>query len=69
VGLLSILLAPITGVVKIGEVLERQVDNELHGRAAARRQLEELEEERAAGRISEHVERQREREIVQRMIG
>ena len=68
-GLLSWPLLPITGVIKIGEVLQRQVDNEMHGQSTARHQLEELQEERASGRISEEQELQREREILDRMMG
>lgn len=62
-------LAPITGLIKLGEVLQDQVDNELHGRSAARRQLEELEEARASGRISEEEELQGQREVLDRTMG
>lgn len=68
-GLLSWPLAPVTGVIKIAEVLQRQVDNEMHGRSTARHQLEELQEERASGRISEEQELQGEREILARTMG
>jgi hypothetical protein len=69
VGLLSWPLAPVTGVIKIAEVLQRQVDNEMHGRSTVRHQLEELEEARASGRISEEQELQGEREILDRTMG
>ena len=68
-GLLSWPLAPVTGVIKMAEVLQRQVDNEMHGRSTARHQLEELQEERASGRISEEQELQGEREILARTMG
>ena len=68
-GLLSLPLAPITGLIKLGEVLQDQVDNELHGRSAARHQLEELEEARASGHISEEEELQGQREVLDRTMG
>ena len=36
-------LAPVRGVIALGEVIARQVDQELHNPATTRRQLEELE--------------------------
>lgn len=68
-GLLSLPLAPITGLIKLGEVLRDQVDNELSGRSSVRRQLEELEQARASGRISEEEELQGQREVLDRVMG
>jgi len=62
-------LAPISGLIKLGEVLQDQVDNELHGRSAVRGQLEELEEARSSGSISEEEELRGQREILGRAMG
>jgi cytochrome c-type biogenesis protein CcmH/NrfG len=71
-GLISSVLllpvAPIRVVVKLGELIQQQAEHELHDRSAARRQLEELEEARAAGRISEEDEIQQEHVILQHMV-
>jgi hypothetical protein len=45
------------------------VERELHDPAVVRRRLEEVEEARAAGRISEEEEARRTEEILQGMIG
>jgi cytochrome c-type biogenesis protein CcmH/NrfG len=60
-------LIPIYTVIKLGELLRDQVDRELHDPAVIRRHLEELEEARATGRISEEEEAQAVEEILQRM--
>ncbi|GAA5068365.1 gas vesicle protein GvpG [Thermocatellispora tengchongensis] len=49
-------LAPIRGVIKLGELLQEQVERELRDPAAVRRRLEEIEQARAAGRISAEEE-------------
>lgn len=67
-GLLTAPLAPLRGVIKLSEVLQDQADRELHGRSAARRQLEELGEARASGRISEAEEIEEQRRILERTM-
>lgn len=62
-------LLPLKGVIKLGELLRDQVERELHDPAVVRRRLEEVEEARAAGRISEEEENRRTEEILQGMIG
>lgn len=56
-------LAPIRGLVGIGKVIQRQVDAELAAPTAVRRRLEELEQEREAGLVSEAEAERREAEI------
>ncbi|GGO77610.1 gas vesicle protein GvpG [Nonomuraea cavernae] len=62
-------LAPVYGVIKLGELLRDQVERELHDPAVVRRRLEEVEEARAAGRISEEEESRAVDEILRRMLG
>jgi hypothetical protein len=57
-------LAPVRGVIALGEVIERQVQQELHNPARARRQLEELQEARERGEISAEDEAQGQGEIL-----
>ena len=46
-------LLPVQGVVRLAEIIRDEADRQLYDPAAVRRQLEEAEEARAAGRISE----------------
>ncbi|MEU8272308.1 gas vesicle protein GvpG [Sphaerisporangium sp. NPDC049002] len=61
-------LAPVQLLVKLGELIEQQVDQQLHDPASVRRQLEEVEDARAAGLISEEEEARAMEDILQRMI-
>lgn len=49
-------LAPVRGVVAIGELIQRQVETEMHNPATARKQLEGLEVARERGEISAEEE-------------
>jgi hypothetical protein len=53
---------PLRGFVRLAEVLHEQAERELHDPASVRRQLEEAEEARVSGEISDediaHVEGQ-----------
>ncbi|MEU5867289.1 MULTISPECIES: gas vesicle protein GvpG [unclassified Nonomuraea] len=60
---------PVYAVVKLGELLRDQVERELHDPAVVRRRLEEVEQARAAGRISEEEEERAVEEILQGMVG
>jgi hypothetical protein len=68
VGLFSSLflwpLAPVRGVVALGELIQRQVDQELNDPARTRRALEALEEARERGEISEEQEREAQEQIL-----
>lgn len=61
-------LAPVYGVVSLAEVIQRQVEQELHNPANTRRQLEELEEARARGDISPDEERKAQKEVLETRI-
>ncbi|MGW4644804.1 gas vesicle protein GvpG [Sphaerisporangium sp. NPDC004334] len=62
-------LAPVEALIRLGELIEEQVEHQLRDPAAVRRQLEEVEEARAAGLISEEESARATEEILQRMIG
>lgn len=72
-GLLSFIftlpLQPVKGVISLAELIQRQVEQEMHDPAAVRRDLEELEEARAAGEITEEEEHQAQQALIDRMTG
>jgi hypothetical protein len=72
VGVLSTLLlwplAPVRGVVALGEVIQRRVEQEMHNPAATRMQLEALQESRDRGEISSEEEEQAQDEIIEARI-
>ncbi|MDH2430160.1 gas vesicle protein GvpG [Sphaerisporangium sp. TRM90804] len=61
-------LAPVRLLIKVGELIEQQVDAQLHDPAMVRRRLEEVEEARAAGLISEEEEARAVEDILGQMI-
>jgi len=73
VGLISSILTlpflPVKGVIKLGEVIQQQVEQELTSPMAIHAQLEELERQREAGLISEEEEAEAQQEILGRLIG
>ena len=70
-GLLSMILglplAPVRGVIKLGELVRRQVDEELRHPASVRRDLEEIENRRATGELSEGEEAEAQQEVLDRV--
>jgi cytochrome c-type biogenesis protein CcmH/NrfG len=62
-------LAPVRATIKLGEVIQEQVDRELHDPAVIRRRLEEIERARVAGEISEEEEAQAQAEVLAQMAG
>jgi hypothetical protein len=68
VGLFSSLvtwpLAPVRGVVALGELIQRRVNEELNDPARTRRQLEDLEDARRRGEITPEQERQAQEQIL-----
>jgi Gas vesicle protein G len=61
-------LAPVYGVMSLAEVIQRQVEQELHNPANTRRQLEELDEARARGDLSPEEERDAQKEILETRV-
>jgi hypothetical protein len=67
-GIVLLPLAPVRGVVKVAEVIQRQVEQELHNPARTRRQLEELEEARERGDISSDEESKLQEQILEKRV-
>lgn len=67
-GVLMLPLAPVRGVVKVAEVIQRQVEQEMHNPARTRRQLEELQEARERGDISPDEETKLQKQILQTRV-
>lgn len=68
-GLFGLPLAPVRGVVWVAEQIRRQAENELHDPTVIRRKLQEVDEARAAGQISEEDAAELEDELVARLVG
>ena len=67
-GIVLLPLAPVRGVVRLAEVIQRQVEQEMHNPAHTRRQLEELEEARERGEISADEEKQVQEQILETRV-
>jgi hypothetical protein len=67
-GIAMLPLAPVRGVVRLAEVIQQQVDQELHNPARTRRQLEDLEEARERGEISADEEKQGQKQILETRV-
>ncbi|MBF6471281.1 MULTISPECIES: gas vesicle protein GvpG [Nocardia] len=72
-GLLSTILtlpvAPVRGVIWLGELIQDQVEQQLHDPATMRRELEEIDAAAAAGRLSEEERKQAQQAVLDRMTG
>jgi len=66
--LLTLPLAPVKGVMWLGEVIQDQVEQQLHDPANVRRELEELEEAERAGKISKQEKDDAQQAVLNRMI-
>ncbi|RVW09158.1 gas vesicle protein G [Prescottella agglutinans] len=66
---LGLPLAPVRGVVWLGDIVRRQVEEELYSPAALRRQLDDIDNARASGQISEEEAARAEEQVVARMTG
>jgi hypothetical protein len=67
--ILTLPLLPVQGVIKLGEVIQQQVEQQLTSPMAIRAQLEEIERQRQAGLISEEEEAEAQQEVLGRLIG
>jgi len=63
--ILGLPLAPVRGVIALGEVIARQAEQELNDPATTRRQLEELELARERGEISAEQESEAQEQILE----
>ncbi|MEV6898875.1 gas vesicle protein GvpG [Amycolatopsis sp. NPDC051372] len=68
-GIFGLPLAPVRGVLALGELIRRRVDEELHDPASVRRELEAVEQARAAGEISAEEEAEAQQEALSRLTG
>ncbi|MGK8489889.1 gas vesicle protein GvpG [Nocardia asiatica] len=72
-GLLSTILtlpvAPVRGVIWLGEVIQDQVEQKMHDPANMRRELEEIDAAAAAGQLSEEERKQAQQAVLDRMTG
>ena len=60
---------PVKGVVRLAEIIRDEADRQLYDPAVVRRQLEDAEEARAAGRISGEELAETERAAIGRLTG
>jgi len=67
-GILTLPFAPARMVVWLGGVIRDQVEHELYDPAVIRRQLEELDEARSAGRIDEQEAARQEQDLLDRLF-
>ncbi|MEU7871687.1 c-type cytochrome biogenesis protein CcmI [Dactylosporangium sp. NPDC049140] len=61
-------LAPVRVAVWVGELIRDEVDRQLYDPTVIRRQLGEVDEDRAAGRIDPAEADRRQRELIGRLI-
>jgi hypothetical protein len=52
-GILTLPLAPVRGVIALGKIIQEQVEQELHSPAAIRARLEDIEDRRRRGLITD----------------
>lgn len=60
-------LAPVRGVMALGELIRRRVDEEMYNPASVRRELEAAERAREAGEISREEEAEAQQQVLQRL--
>lgn len=65
--ILGLPLAPVRGVIKLGELVQRQVDEELRHPVNVRRQLEEVERQRAEGELSDEEAVEAQQQVIDRI--
>jgi len=59
---------PVRGLVRIAQIIQDQAERELHNPANVRRQLEEIEEARDHGEVSDQEVARVEAEAVSRLV-
>ncbi|WP_285779605.1 gas vesicle protein GvpG [Microtetraspora sp. NBRC 13810] len=66
--ILGLPFAPVMGVIRLGELIQEQAEHALRDPAAVRRRLEEIDEAREAGLISEEEHATQMEQVLQRMM-
>ncbi|WP_433526886.1 gas vesicle protein GvpG [Nocardia pseudovaccinii] len=64
----SLPLAPVRGVIWLGELIQDQVEQQLQDPATVRRELEEIDAAATAGRLSEEERKQAQRAVLDRRL-
>jgi hypothetical protein len=62
-------LLPVRGVISLGELIQRRVEEEWHDPASVRRELEAIEKARAAGEITIEEEAEMQERALARLTG
>lgn len=65
---LAPVLMPVRGVLWIGEVIQDQVEQQLHDPVILRRELEEIDRAAAAGELSAQEAEQAQQAVLERMM-
>jgi hypothetical protein len=60
--------APLRGLLAIAKVIQEEADEELYSPAAARRQLEAIEEELRTEQVSDEAATKRQQQVVDRLL-
>lgn len=66
--IVSLPWAPVRGVIWVSEVIQEQVEQQLRNPASVRRELEQIEEDAAAGRITEEERARAQQAVLDRMM-
>ncbi|WP_066366693.1 gas vesicle protein GvpG [Herbidospora mongoliensis] len=67
-GLFTWPLAPVRGVIRLGELLRDEAERKMSDPTVARRELEEIEAAQAAGELTEEEASEAMTEVLQRMM-
>ncbi|MEU6184377.1 gas vesicle protein GvpG [Nocardia sp. NPDC047038] len=67
--ILTLPVAPVRGVIWLGELIQDQVDQKMRDPAVMRRELEEIDAAAAAGQLSEEERKQAQQAVLDRMTG
>jgi cytochrome c-type biogenesis protein CcmH/NrfG len=67
-GIVTLPLAPVRVALWVGELIQEQVEHELYDPAVIRRQIEQLDEDRSAGRIAYEEADRQQRELIARLV-
>lgn len=67
--LVKLPVLPVEAVIKLGEVIRDEAESEYSGRAAARAQLEALEDELSTSALSPEEAAEAAEDVVRRMVG
>ncbi|BDB63164.1 MULTISPECIES: gas vesicle protein GvpG [Rhodococcus] len=66
--LFTLPLVPVKGVMWLGEIIQEQVEQQLHDPANVRRELEQIEEAAEAGELTPEEKDEAQQAVLNRMI-